>query len=396
MGDKPEKKNQESSPWDILQIDEANKENKYSQIAEDLFFKRDTKKDIPDTKSSMTDELVTEKIKFTKSPVEKDQFQFVAPKLESDDLINDNPLIDVPKAPNKIYVLFQTLVTNIKVTKLQKQTKQAWATIVAIVLLLGCFYWVISPNSMVQRIDVTGAQDISPKKIVTASGIKVNRSIFGIAFHEEMIKKHALAGNNQIKNLTIHIVSPTHIQINVQEAMRVGYILRHNKYYLVLEGGKILEQPLTTNNLGLPIYEGFKNLTLFNKTIDKFATLDLPIRGAVSEIRFSPTKGDPERIILYMNDGNQVNATIETFADKMAYYPSIAAQMDKPGIVDLQVGAYSYSYEQIELDKAAAEAKKKAEAAKKELAKKQEEAKENDKQTEVNSSSNDAANTNNN
>lgn len=44
MGDKPENNSQEPSPWDILQIDEASKENKYSQIAEDLFFKRDKKK----------------------------------------------------------------------------------------------------------------------------------------------------------------------------------------------------------------------------------------------------------------------------------------------------------------------------------------------------------------
>ena len=43
-----------------------------------------------------------------------------------------------------------------------------------------------------------------------------------------------------------------------------------------------------------------------------------------------------------MNDGNEVYAVLNTFAKKMKYYPEISASMKKRGIVDLQVGAYSY------------------------------------------------------
>ncbi|CAH0418488.1 cell division protein FtsQ/DivIB [Periweissella ghanensis] len=375
MGDKPENNSQEPSPWDILQIDEASKENKYSQIAEDLFFKRDKKKTMPDTKPSTDEEDITATVKFTKSPVADDQFQFVAVKPNSDELSEEEPVFETPKGPSKLQTALAQLLAMVRVRNLQRQTKQAWLTILGILISLSFFYWVISPSSMVQQISVTGTQNLTPKQVVAATGIKVHRSIFGILLHEQTLEKRALASNNQIKNVTVQVTSPTRLQINVDEATRVGYILRNHKYYLVLEGGKILDQPLTTSNLGLPIYEGFKNKTLFNATINKFATLDTPIRGAVSEIRFSPTKGDPQRIILYMNDGNQVNATIATFADKMAYYPSIAAQMAQPGIVDLQVGAFSYSYEQIKLNKAAAEAKKQQAKAKKELAKKQAEAK---------------------
>lgn len=373
MGDKPENNNQEPSPWDILQIDDASKENKYSQIAEDLFFKRDKKKAMPDTKPSTDEEDITAAVKFTKSPVADDQFQFVAVKSNPVELSEAEPVFETPKGPSKFQTILAQLAM-IRVRNLQRQTKQAWLTIFGIVISLTFFYWVISPGSMVQQINVTGTRDLTPKQVVAATGIKTQRSIFGVLLHEQAIEKRALASNNQIKDVTVQVASPTRLQINIDEATRVGYVLRNHKYYLVLEGGKVLEQPLTTSNLGLPIYEGFKNKALFNATINKFATLDTPIRGAVSEIHFSPTKGDPQRIILYMNDGNQVNATIATFADKMAYYPSIAAQMAQPGIVDLQVGAFSYSYEQIKLNKAAAEAKKQQAKAKKELAKKQAEA----------------------
>lgn len=45
-----------------------------------------------------------------------------------------------------------------------------------------------------------------------------------------------------------------------------------------------------------------------------------------------------------MNDGNQVIASIDTFAEKMQYYPSIVSKMNYTGVVDLEVGAYSYPY----------------------------------------------------
>jgi hypothetical protein len=45
-----------------------------------------------------------------------------------------------------------------------------------------------------------------------------------------------------------------------------------------------------------------------------------------------------------MNDGNQVIAKSITLKKKMKYYPNISANMDSPGIVDLEVGAFSYPY----------------------------------------------------
>lgn len=390
MGGKSDNNNQESSPWDILQIDETSKENKYSQIAEDLFFKREKKKDVP---VATPEKDTTKTDRGTKSPVEQNQFQFVAPKPQLDEVNDDEVYLEKAPKQNKLKSNLYSSLGAVKGISLQRQTKQAWLTIMGILVMVGFFYWVISPSSMIQRIDVAGTHNTTPKQIVKATGIKARRSVFGVLLHEKAIEKHAVANDNQIKALTVRVASPTRLEINVQEAIRVGYVLRNHKYYLVLEGGKVLEQPLTTSNLGLPIYEGFKNKALFNKTINKIAKLDTPIRAAVSEIHFSPTKGDPERIVLYMNDGNQVNATITTFADKMAYYPSIAAQMDKPGIVDLQVGAYSYSYEQIKLNKAAAEAKKQQEADKKKAAKQEAEDK---KEQATSSSSTSSSETNNN
>ena len=45
-----------------------------------------------------------------------------------------------------------------------------------------------------------------------------------------------------------------------------------------------------------------------------------------------------------MRDGNTVYGDLNTIGDKMGYYPAIAASMKNKGIIDLQVGAYSYDY----------------------------------------------------
>ncbi|KLD61000.1 cell division protein FtsQ, partial [Lactiplantibacillus plantarum] len=68
------------------------------------------------------------------------------------------------------------------------------------------------------------------------------------------------------------------------------------------------------------------------------------VKHNISEIKFAPNKANPERVHLYMNDGNEVYATISTFASKMAYYPGIVAKMKTKGVINLEVGAYSYPF----------------------------------------------------
>ena len=51
--------------------------------------------------------------------------------------------------------------------------------------------------------------------------------------------------------------------------------------------------------------------------------------------------------ILYMNDGNEVSATIRTFAEKMVHYPAIVSQLEpyQRGVINLEVGSYFKAFE---------------------------------------------------
>lgn len=367
MGNNSKKSNKKSSPWDILQIDEQTKRDTKLWNEDNSFFKSNKKKDSngKSTKSkSNADSVQEDKV----TDVFNKKFNFTGNKIKQQEkLTQSEKNITKDKKDKKNYpkIIFEIIGNyfyrwlNIwRRYKMPNQTKKTWVMMVILTLLILVFSWLISPQSMVQSVKITGNTNLTKLQVVKATGIKMNRSIFGVWLHEKQIEQHALKVNNRIKQLTVRVINPTTVKVSLKEATKVGYILRAGKYYLILDGGQVLDQGVSTANMGVPIYDGFKENAEFRKMIKLFSKLDAPIRESISEIKFKPNKDDHQKIVVYMNDGNQINARSTTFVDKMAYYPSIAAQMDKPGIINLEVGAFSISYDQIKQNKAIEKQKK--------------------------------------
>lgn len=354
------------SPWDVLQLSdkqaarlgteaETAKESQEQNAATAFFAKKPVVADAPDTAKAATqsqtavdDEpiiLFTKKHRAFGDDPEIDSEAQLA-ELEEETAL---PADDEPDFKLRDYVkrLFDKREKLQPVFTLQRQTRQASTMLVLLAILALGMCWFISPASMVHKIHVTGNEDLSAKEIIKATEIKRKRSIFGVFGHEHSIKETARRNNDQIADLDVRVMSPTTVELVVHESIKAGYILMNGKFHLVLGDSKILAKTMSNPEPGFPLYDNFKKGANFEKVIRGFATLDEPIRTAVSEIKYAPTKQNPQRIILFMNDGNEVFAKIPTFADKMAYYPSIAAQMKHRGIVDLQVGAYSYPYSQV-------------------------------------------------
>lgn len=374
MGNKKSANNEKTSPWDILQIDDQTKRDTKLWNADDIFFKNNKKSVASNERPNLElNEAVVESAKSDDKL--KEEFNFVGTdakqtELPTLDVVADN---DNKKYAQLIFKIirhnFYKLIKKLQNYKMAIQTKKTWLMIIFLMVCILFFSWLISPQTMVQTVKITGNDTLKSQQIISATGIKVKRSIFGVWLHEKQLEQQALKANNQLKSIKISVINPTSVNVAVKEATKVGYVLRNGKYYLVLDGGQVLSQGVSTTNLGLPTYDGFKQDDNFRKMIAYFATLSAPIKSSISEIKFKPNKNDRQKIIIFMNDGNQVNARITTFADKMAYYPSIAAQMDKPGVINLEVGAFSISYEQIKQNKkieadkkAKIEAEKKAKA----------------------------------
>lgn len=211
------------------------------------------------------------------------------------------------------------------------------------VVILAMVY-LVSPLSHLQRVRVTGAHALSVHQIQTATGVLPGDSIFNVMGHEKKLQQQALQRNSRLKKVTVQFHLLNHATIRVTEYVTAGYVMRQNRYYEVLENGIVSQQSVSQPKSGTPVYGQFKTTKRLHRMILQYAKLDSDIKSSISEIQDSPTKSNPDRVHLFMNDGNEVYASIPSFAKKMAYYPSIAAKMKQKGVVNLEVGAYSYAF----------------------------------------------------
>lgn len=211
------------------------------------------------------------------------------------------------------------------------------------VVILAMVY-LLSPLSHFQTVKVTGTQALSAKQVQTAAQIHPGASIFQVVGHERQLARQAVKRNTRLKAVDIRFHQPNRVTVHVTEFATAGYVMKQNRYYEVLENGVVSQQSVDQPKSGTPVYGHFKRAKTLHQMILQYAQLDSEIKRSISEIQESPTKDNPDRVHLFMNDGNEVYASIPSFAKKMAFYPSIAAKMKQKGVVNLEVGAYSYPF----------------------------------------------------
>ena len=116
-------------------------------------------------------------------------------------------------------------------------------------------------------------------------------------------------------------------------------------FYPMLDNGVVFNESNELVPIDAPIFLGFEDEALRKKILKQLAQLKPEVLSLISQMNANPTKADPYAITLYMNDGYEVRADVNTLAEKLNYYPSIVAQIEKEetfekGIVDIEVGSY--------------------------------------------------------
>jgi len=236
-----------------------------------------------------------------------------------------------------------------KLPKLKHQrqrlvTKRAAILISGFLVGMAIAGYFISPLSHVQTVQVTGIEKLTSKQVQRATKINPGTSIWAIIGHDHQTSQVARQTNQQIGKVTTKLTGLNHVTIKVSEIRIAGYLSIGDRYRQVLENGRIMTPTYAQPSGTYPIYASFKSGTRLQHMIAQYAKLPDAVKHNISEIKYAPNKANAERVHLYMNDGNEVYATIDTFASKMSYYAGIATKMKQPGIINLEVGAYSYSF----------------------------------------------------
>ena len=208
------------------------------------------------------------------------------------------------------------------------------------VLLLMAY--IISPLSKLRTVKVVGNKDLTTASVEKAVKVYPGRFIWGVYLDQGRLCQAARVSQPRIASAKIKMTGPKSMTVTVRENPLIGTAKLGKQEYAVLADGHLQATSAHSTGTDYRQFDGHRaDLKLVARQIGK---LKPAIRTGISAVAYQPTKLMPNRIVLYMRDGNTVLANKNTVGEKMAYYPGIAASMKKNGIIDLQVGAFSYDY----------------------------------------------------
>ncbi len=243
-------------------------------------------------------------------------------------------------------VSLEDRIPKLKQQRRKKANKRLVFLLLLFFTLISFIIYFQSPLSHINKIEVNGSTTYSHEELISMSGLSEKINIWKV--NEKAIKSK-LEDLPEIKSSSIKVNLPNTVKITINEYKRIAYIMKDKSYLPVLENGKVLKKNKTAEiPATAPILIGFSEGNELNGMINELEVLPEVVLNSISEIHHTPKKTDTYHLTLYMNDGFEVSATVNSFSEKMSHYPSIISQLDpnKKGIIDLEVGSYFKAYEQ--------------------------------------------------
>lgn len=214
---------------------------------------------------------------------------------------------------------------------------------IIVIIVLFVAYW-LSPLAKVSKIDVSGLNDLGEQQVINSSKITSDTSVLDVLFNKKNYENTVKSDLQTIRTITFNFHSFNQLSIKAKEYETVGFVLKDGYYYPILETGKIVTKKSKLPIGNYPVYSNFKNKKVLDNTIKHYAKFSTKIKNSISEVKYEPSDVNDYKVRLYMNDGNETIVDTRTMVKKMIFYPSITSQMKKHGVVDLEVGSYSYPF----------------------------------------------------
>ncbi|WP_338469905.1 FtsQ-type POTRA domain-containing protein [Niallia sp. XMNu-256] len=245
----------------------------------------------------------------------------------------------------KNVVSIEDRIPKLKEQRRKKANRRLIFLLLLFFILIACILYFQSPLSHVQAIKVGGNDVYSEQDIIDQADLTHDTNIWKVE-NEEVEEK--IGQLPEIRKVEVKKKFPSTILVQIEELKRIAYVSVENYFLPVLENGKILsENQSTTIPLNAPILFSFTEDKALKEMIIAIEQLPEEVLNSISEVHYDPTDSDEFHISLYMNDGNEVSATIRTFAEKMVHYPAIVSQLEpnQKGVINLEVGSYFKAFE---------------------------------------------------
>lgn len=232
-------------------------------------------------------------------------------------------------------------------TKRGKESLYRLLIIVAFFLVADVLVlYSLSPLSRIGELSVVGTEEVIVQDVIDASTLHAGESVWRSYIKKSQIETQMTDELPQVKAVKIRFTAPNKFTFDIQEYRTVAYLSINQTYKKILENGIILEEKQAITRGGYPILSEFKEGDVLKRFLVEYEKLEDDLRQNISEIQYSPTPVDVYRIRLFMNDGNQVVASIPTFSERLVYYPTMKTEIgEKQGEFNLEAGAYFTPYE---------------------------------------------------
>ncbi|MGX7149180.1 cell division protein FtsQ/DivIB [Enterococcus ureasiticus] len=255
----------------------------------------------------------------------------------------------------KTYESFADRLPKIKKVRNKRLFRRLTLIVSVFLIAILIVLYFVSPLSKLGRIGVTGSEAVDSQKIIAQSKLEKGKSLweqFGDRkIYEEKIKRQI----PRVKKATISLSGINSFNIKIEEYKVVALEAADSIFHPILENGKILPEEMSAPVSGMPVFRNFKDQSIIKNLMNSYNKLPEDIKQNISEIRYAPSNANKELINLHMKDANEVIVNISQLEEKMAYYSKVASQMEKPGIIDMEVGIFSYPFNNEETEESVEE-----------------------------------------
>ncbi len=215
-------------------------------------------------------------------------------------------------------------------------------TILGIPLVFLIYY--VSPYSKLQAVSVSGNENVAAQTAIEDTKLTMGANVWKQYWHKGEYIKHLKEEQPRIENAQISFKTLNTFTLKVKEYKEIALLTKNNQYYPVMENGTVLKEKVANPTKNLPILEGFSDNEKIKSLATEYNKLSAELQKAISEIKYTPRNSNKNLIQLNMNDGNQVIVTIQNLASQMKYYAQVAKDMTEKGVIDMEVGIFSYPY----------------------------------------------------
>ncbi|MGL4697221.1 cell division protein FtsQ/DivIB [Enterococcus larvae] len=251
---------------------------------------------------------------------------------------------DELETPQSTYESFADRLPNVKKVRNTRLIRRLSfiISISAIAILILCYF--VSPLSKLSGVTVTGNENVDSQAVITDSKLAIDGSLWTQYFDRSANEKNIEKKFPRVKQASVSLNGINSFKITIQEYKVLAVDYLDGFYYPILENGKVLTDKLDNPISGMPVFANFEDEKYIKSLMESYNGLPDELKEQISEIKYSPSESNKELITLYMKDTNQVIVNISQLVEKMNYYSQVSGQMTEPGVIDMEVGIFSYSH----------------------------------------------------